>query len=206
MGAHELARTTWTRWRWRLRGAVMWPAFVVCLALDTLILHELPISGTSTSVGDAFIVAGFLNLGAVAVLGPLVALLLRRRRPDLPWVVARDYCGTGALLLVTAVLLGVGLANRGTVQAEQRSFHAQGAALQRYVDAHAPALRHNLARADTVQMAATLYRTCVPAQRPGTALCLYIDTSTSPPTVRRDTNSDPNERYFLGRPGAFSGQ
>src|SRR5215217_2248050 len=38
-------RVWWTRLRWRLRGATMWPAFVPLVALDALLLHELPIAG-----------------------------------------------------------------------------------------------------------------------------------------------------------------
>jgi hypothetical protein len=206
MGAPELARTTWTRWRWRLRGAVMWPAFAVCVVLDTWLLHRLPITGTATSVGDAFIVAGFLNLAAVAVAGPLLALLLRRLRPDLPRVVARDYAGTAALVVTAAVVLGLGLVQRPAVQAQQRSFRAQALALRGYVDAHAPALRADLPRADTVQLDTDFYRTCVPEPDPAIALCLFIDTSRSPPVVRLDSDRDPNARYFLGRPGDFAFQ
>jgi len=206
MGAQDTARITWTRWRWRLRGAVMWPTFVVCLAVDTFILHRLPISGSATAVSDAFIEAGFLNLAAVAVLGPLLSVALRRRRRDLPRVVALDYAGTAALLLVTILLLGAGLAHRPTVVAAQRSFRDQALALRSYIDANAPGLRHNLGRADTVQLDTGFYRTCVPASDPNTALCLFIDTSTSPPGVRRDSDSEPNERYFLERPGDFGTQ
>lgn len=206
MGAHELAHTTWTRWRWRLRGAVMWPTFVVCLCVDTIILHLLPSDGTSTGLSDAFIIAGFLNLAAVAVLGPLLSVVLRRRRRDLPRVVALDSAGTVALLLLTACVLAAGLLHRPTVLAAERSFRAQGLALRGYVDAHAPAYRRNLGRADAVQLDAGFYRTCVPADNPAVALCLFIDTSHSPPTVRRDSDSAPNVRYFLGRPGDFSAQ
>lgn len=206
MGAHELGRATWIRWRWRLRGAVMWPTFVVCLAVDTVILHRLPVLGTSASLGDAFVEAGFLNLAAVAVIGPLLSVALRRRRRDLPRVVARDYAGTAALLAMSAVALAAGLLHRPHVLAAQRSFRAQSVALTRYVDAHAPLYRHNLPRADTVQLAGDFYRSCVPANDPSTALCLYIDTSHTPPVVRRDTDTEPNARYFLGHPGDYSVQ
>ena len=204
MGADELGRTAWTRWRWRLRGAVMWPAFAVCLLADTVILDRLPVSGSSSSLGDAFVEAGFLNLAAVAVLGPLLSVALRRRRTDLPRVVARDYAGTAVLLAVAAGVLIAGLAHRPAVRAAERSFAAQGAALRRYVDADAPAYRSRLARADTVALDPTLYRTCVPSGDPTRALCLFIDTSHSPPTVRRDPDTDTNSRYFLGRPGDYA--
>ena len=205
MEVHELARARWTRWRWRLRGAVMWPTFAACLVLDTFILHRLPISGAATSVPDAFIEAGFFNLVAVAVFGPMLSLGLRRWRRDLPRVVARDHAGTAALLVVTVVVVGAGLLNRQTVVAAERSFRAQGLALRSYVLANAPSYGPNLGHADTVQLDANFYRTCVPADNPATALCLFIDTSHSPAVVRRDPNRDPNSPYFLGRPGDFSG-
>jgi len=205
MGAHELGRATWTRWRWRLRGAAMWPTFVLCVVLDTVLLHVLPISGAATGVSNAFIEAGFFNLVAVAVLGPLLGLGLRRLRPDLPRVVANNDAGAVMLLLIAVAVLGGGLLNRPAVQAADGSFRAQGQALVRYVSGHAPALRRNLPHADTVQLATTLYRTCVPADDPPTALCLFIDTAHSPPSVRRDTDTDPNWRYFLGHPGDYAG-
>ena len=79
----------------------MWPAFALCLVADIVLLHELPPAGAGISVADAFLLGGVLKLVIVAVLAPLAALLLRRRRPDLPRVVAGDYAGT-ALLLVGA--------------------------------------------------------------------------------------------------------
>ena len=44
------------------------------------------------------IVAGFINVLTVVLLAPLGGLLLRRRRRDLPFIIARDYAG--ATLLV----------------------------------------------------------------------------------------------------------
>ncbi len=182
----------------------MWPAFAVCLIADTVVLYRLPISGSSSSLGDAFVEAGFLNLAVVAVLGPLLSVALRHRRRDLPRVVARDYAGTAARLAVAVGVLVAGLMHRPAVLAAERSFAAQGAALRRYVDADAPAYRPSLAHADTVALDPSLYRTCVPAGDPARALCLFIDTSHSPPTARRDPDTEPNSRYFLGRPGDFA--
>ena len=36
---------SWTRLRWRLSGATMWPAFALALVVDALLLHLLPIAG-----------------------------------------------------------------------------------------------------------------------------------------------------------------
>ena len=38
-------RVWWTRLRWRLRGATMWPAFLLALVADTVLLRALPIAG-----------------------------------------------------------------------------------------------------------------------------------------------------------------
>ncbi len=83
------------RLRWRLRGAWLWPAFVVATLAEMALLHWLPVQGESTRWISAMLVAGCLNLIAVVVLGGPGALVLRRRRPDMPKVVASDYAGRG---------------------------------------------------------------------------------------------------------------
>ena len=40
-------RVWWTRLRWRLRGATMWPAFLVAVVVDAVLLRTLPIAGDS---------------------------------------------------------------------------------------------------------------------------------------------------------------
>src|SRR3954447_18223154 len=85
----------WSRLRWRLRGAWMWPAFVGLTVFDGLLLHARPIAGDSMSVVEGLLLGCFFTLVAVAVVAPLIgALLRRRRRPDLPRIVAHDYAGT----------------------------------------------------------------------------------------------------------------
>lgn len=200
----EVGRGRWTRWRWRLRGASMWPLFAVCVVADTILLKVLPISGVSTSVSDAFVVAGFLNLAIVAVLAPLAGAALRRVRRDLPRVVAVNYAGTVLLALCSLSLLLTGLVHRPVVVAAQHSVRADALAMQQYVEDHAPlAFRRNLARADSVRLDPTFFRTCVPGSRPGVALCAFIDTSRTPPTVRVNPDRVPNEVYFEREPNAF---
>src|SRR5438309_1987385 len=99
-----------SRLRWRLRGAWQWPVFGVLVVGDAVLLHVLPVAGDDGAgpVG-ALLLAGFFNLVAVAVVGPLGGWALRSRRPDLPKVVASDYAGTVAMVVVTGVLLGIGL-------------------------------------------------------------------------------------------------
>ena len=75
------------RLRWRMRGATLWPAFVVAVAVDALLLELLPIEGDDgPGLFAAAILAGFLNLFVVAVAAPLAGLALRRRRGGTPAV------------------------------------------------------------------------------------------------------------------------
>src|SRR4051794_33586690 len=107
-GADAERRSGLRRLRWRLRGAWLWPAFVVVTLLEIPLLHWLPLAGERTSAIGALLLAGTLNLIAVALLGGLGGIALRRRRRDLPKVVADDYAGTAALALVAAVFVVVG--------------------------------------------------------------------------------------------------
>jgi len=182
----------------------MWPLFAVCVVLDTALLAALPVSGVSTSVSDAFVIAGFLNLAIVAVLAPLAGVVLRRVRRDLPRVVAVDYAGTALLSLCSLSLLLTGIVHHPVVAAAQRSVRADALALREYVERDAPAAyRRNLARADSVRLDPTFFRACVPGTRPGVALCLFIDTSKSPPVVHVDPDRVPNAVYFEREPGDF---
>jgi len=182
----------------------MWPLFAVCVVADSALLTLLPISGVSTSLSDAFVVAGFLNLAIVAVLAPIAGVVLRRVRRDLPRVVAVDYAGTALLLLCSLSLLLTGIVHHPVVAAAQRSVRADAVALRAYVDLHAPAVyRHNLDRADSVRLDPTFFRTCVPGSRPDVALCLFVDTSATPPVVHVDPDRVPNDVYFEREPGDF---
>src|SRR3979490_1128631 len=80
----SMERASLTRLRWRLRGAWMWPAFVVVTVVDALLLHALPVATDGIGGVPALLLSGFLNLFVVAVVAPLSGRLVRRRRPDLP--------------------------------------------------------------------------------------------------------------------------
>ncbi len=182
----------------------MWPAFGVCLVADFALLLSLPPWGDAMGGVDAFLVAGFCNLVVVAVAAPLAGLLLRRWRGDLPRVVARDYAGTALLAAATVALLIAGLVHQPAMADAQRSFQAQSDAMRMYVAHQAPAqYRRHIDRADSVRLDAHLFRTCVPGDDAQRALCLFIDTSQSPPGVRLDPDQAPNWRYFNHRPAAF---
>jgi hypothetical protein len=183
-----------TRLRWRLRGAWMWPTFVALTVFDALLLGALPIAGeTGPDFVPGLLLAGFMNLVAVAVIAPLVGLVLRGRRTGLPRVVANDYAGTALVVVVSVVLLAVGLIHRPAIQEAKRDRAASLAAVQRYVLMRAPAqYRAHVALVDTARMDSDLFRTCVPGARPERALCLFVDTSQSPPGLTLDHSRAPN--------------
>jgi hypothetical protein len=185
------------RLRWRLRGAWLWPAFWALTVLECALLHWLPVQGDATGWVAALLVAGCLNLLAVVVVGGLGALVLRRRRPDLPKVVADDYAGRAALALVAASLLGAGVANHPAIEHRRAGFAQQSAAVRAWVAVHGDAVaRANVARADSIMLDDDLYRTCVPRLDPKRSLCLVVDTSRSPPAIRRDRSREPNTGFI----------
>jgi hypothetical protein len=184
------------RLRWRLRGALLWPAFALVTLLEIPLLHWLPLAGRRTGVPAALLLAGTLNLIAVAVLGGLGGRAIRRRRPDLPKVVADDYAGTTALALLAVVFVAVGLAHRPEIAAERAAFGEQSLAVHRWVEAHGDAFsRAHVDAATTLRVDAGLYRTCVPGRDPRRWLCLIVDTAPSPPVVRRDPDHESNASW-----------
>lgn len=185
------------RMRWRIRGAWQWPAFMALTIADGLLIHTLPLAGDGTSVVAGVILAGFFNLFAVAVLAPIAGLVVRRRRRDLPKVVASDYAGTALLVCVTALLLAAGLLHHPAVRAGERAMAAQADAVRGYVLSQAPAAyRLGLADANTWKIEDDLFRTCVPKHGSTRWLCLMVDTSQHPPGVKVDEDHVPNQSFF----------
>ncbi len=176
-----------------MRGAWLWPAFALLTLLEAGLLRWLPVAGSGTGAVGGILLAGCLNLAAVAVLGGLGGVWLRRIRRDLPKVVADDYAGMAALGAVAAALLAAGLVHRPELRAEQRAFAEQSLAVRRWVKAHGSSFaRAHVDAADTVLVDEGLYRTCVPGADPRRWLCLVVDTSQRPPRVRRDVSRESN--------------
>src|SRR5215207_8444630 len=168
-----------------MRGAWLWPAFFGLTALDGVLLALLPpYEGTPRGAIGGVLLAGFANLAVIAVLGPLAGLALRRRRPDLPRVVANDYAG--------AALLAAGLLHRPAEAAERGDEAAVFAAVHEYVISRAPRWERGLDRIDAVQLAPEVYRACVPGADPRRSLCLIVDTDRRPAGVVRDESMEPN--------------
>lgn len=183
------------RLRWRLRGALLWPLFAVLTVSDAVLLRVLPIAGTGTPLIEGLLLAMFFNLVAVAGLGRLVGWWLRRRRPEIPRVVAEDRAGSALLCAVTAALVVGGIIHAPRAGDAARAVRAQQAAAEAYVRAHGgPVHRANLGAMDTEQHSSGFFRTCVPgdASADVSALCLLIDASDDPPTVVVDRDRSPN--------------
>ncbi len=191
------------RLRWRLKAALLWPAFWLLTLIDALLLGELPIAGDGgTAFVPALLLSGFFNLIAVAVVAPLAGLALRRRRRDLPRVVAFDHAGTALLLCVTGALLVGGLIHRDNVRENEHDLIVQRAAALEFMrDQAPPEFRRSLPATTTIKMEDELYRTCTPGDDPDRWFCVYVATDTSPPGVTVDQNRESNES--LRRAGGF---
>lgn len=181
------------RLRWRLRGAWLWPAFVVVTLAEMCLLRWLPVAGEGSGLVAGLLLAGCLNVIAIAVLGGIGGVVLRRARGDLPKVVADNYAGLGALAAVAVAFLVAGLAHRPELAAQRAAFAEQSQAVRLWVQANADAFaRAHVGSSDTVMIDTDLYRTCVPGPDAKRWLCLIVDTAPSPPHVRRDPSRESN--------------
>jgi hypothetical protein len=187
----------WTRrLRWRMRGAWQWPLFVLLTVIDGIVLSELPFysRGPGTLAGG-LLLAGFANLLVVAVVAPLLGGGLRRRRPDLPRLVASDYAGAAALGTLTLLFILGGVLHRPAVAADRAEVAAVAASTRDYVLGSAPEYRGGVTRIDAIQLEDDLYRSCVPGADPQRWLCLFVKTAQRPPGVVRDPDQTANSAY-----------
>jgi hypothetical protein len=184
------------RLRWRLRGAWQWPAFMALTLVDALLLVLLPpYEGAPENLFPGVILAGFVNLIAIVLLAPLVGRLLRRRRPDLPRMVAANYAGAAVVAAISAVLLAGGLAHRSAAQAEVGNEQAVAAAMHQYVSEQAPEYRGSLGAIDLIRLDEDYYRACIPGDDDRHFFCLFVSTDQHPPGVTRDTEEVSNSSY-----------
>jgi hypothetical protein len=192
-----------SRLRWRWRGALLWPAFAVLTLVDALLLGVLPIAGDDgTPFVGGLLLAMTFNLILVAVVAPLLALWLRRRRPDLPKVVAQDTTGTVLVVCVTLGFLVGGLIHAPVRAEAERDFAAQYVAARDYAHARAPEqFRDGVGQMTTLKLEDELYRTCVPGDDPKRWFCMYVSTESTPPGITVDRNRESNAS--LNRLGAY---
>jgi hypothetical protein len=175
-----------------MRGAWQWPVFAVLTLADAALVAWLPFTGEGADAAGALLFAGFVNLLVVAVLAPFVGMALRRRRRDLPFMIARDYAGTALLAFITACLIGGGLAHRSALAAERRDEQAVFAAVHRYLETNEPAFAPYLDSLDMRLLEHESYRACV--SRPGDHLpiCFFVNTGQSPAGITKDPTRHAN--------------
>lgn len=196
MSTPRTERLWWTRLRWRMRGAWLWPAFVVLTVVDGVLLTRLPPYGSGPrDIVSGVLLAGFLNLFLVAVVAPLLGRRLRRRRSDLPRVVANDYAGTALIWAAAFAFVIGGLLHRPAVLGEQEDRRAQFAAVHAYISASAPEYQPGLRAVDSLRIEPDVYRTCVPGSDPKRPLCLIVNTDQHPASVTRDKDRASNASY-----------
>jgi hypothetical protein len=161
---------------WRRRGAWLWPVFVCLTVADAIIGHAWPPIGDTQSVFAAALLGAAFNLFGVIVLSWPLSLLLRRVRPDLPKLVARDYAGTALVAAVTAVLLTTGLVHRATVVSHQNALRDAATRAEAWIGAHAPdQFRRNAALINTFTIeAGRLYRSCAPNAQGNRSYCVVV--------------------------------
>ena len=153
------------RARWRRRGAWLWPTFAILTVADAVIGHLLPPSGDSGTLLGAGLAGLFLNLIAIALLSVPLGAAVRRARPGLPKIVARDYGGTTAIVAISVALLIAGLVHRPSVLAHRSAMQDAITRAQAWIGARAPAeFRRNIEFVSTVVIEpGSIYRTCVPS-------------------------------------------
>jgi hypothetical protein len=168
----------------------MWPAFIVATLVEGVTFDRLPFSGDGPDgIIAALLLAAGLNLIVVAVLAPVAGFLLRRRRRDLPRQIATDYCGTALVAGLFVALLAAGVVHHGAIARDNRDRAASYTATSVYVHNQAREYLPGLDAMDAVKVEDGMWRTCVAGERP---LCLFVDTSQSPPGVTRDGDRIPN--------------
>jgi hypothetical protein len=165
-----------TRARWRWRGAWLWPTFVAAAILDGVIAAVRPFTGDRQSFAGGVLGGLILNLLAVLLCSRAFGGLVRRRHSDLPVPIARNYGGTVAVLLVSAVFLAIGVARHASIVGRQRALRDAVVRAEAYIGDHAPAaFRAEATRTDTfVIQPGTIYRTCAPSRDDRRSYCVIV--------------------------------
>ena len=185
------------RLRWRLRGAWQWPAFMALTLVDAVLLVLLPpYDGAPEHLFPGVVLAGSVNLLALVLLAPPLGRALRRRRPDLPRLVASNYAGATLVVGITALLAAAGLAHRSPGRAEDGRRQAVAAAMHAYVVEQAPEHRDSAGAVDIIRIDRDYYRACIPGDDARHWLCLFVTTDQHPPGVTRDTEELSNSEAY----------
>jgi hypothetical protein len=188
------------RLRWRRRGAWLWPAFAAATLADAALGHALPPAGDEESIAGAAVIGLVLNVIAVILLSRPLSSMLRRRRKDLPPIVARDYGGTTAVLAVSLVLLTAGLVHHETVMSDQSAQKDAIARAQAWIGDRAPAeFRRDVAYISTFAIEpGRIYRECVPSHSTARTYCVVVDERQPFARSVRFSGYEPNSLFGEG--------
>ncbi len=150
------------RLRWRLRGAWLWPSFVVLSLADAAVIHDLPPSGDSASWVSGWVLGAVLSLLAIVIFARFLGRAIRRLRPDMPRIVAQNYAGAVITLAVTLLLLAGGLIHHPVIASDGVALQDATARAEAYIGDHAPqAFQPGLHRLDTYPVQSPIvYRSC----------------------------------------------
>jgi hypothetical protein len=202
MDSARLSRTRSriVRLRWRRAGAWLWPSFVALTIIDAAIGHALPPAGLTESLIAAALLALVLNLLGVLFLSRPIGWMLRRSRPDLPDVVARDYAGTVVVLALTATLIVAGAVHRPAIQASQRAMQDAIARAQAWIGDRAPdEFRRNLRFVSVLRIQGdVIYRACVPNVANTKNYCVIVDRTKPLDQSVRFSGYEPNATLASG--------
>lgn len=178
----------------------MWPSFIGLTALDAVIGASWPPAGDGWDVIGAGLFAGFANLAAIVALSVPLKHLIRRRRPDLPKMVAGDYAGTTMMGAITVALLVAGLIHQSAVQSDERAMADAIARAQAYIGDRAPAqFRGNVRYVNTyVIQSGSLYRICVPSIVGDQLYCVVVHERLPFAQSVRPSGSEPNSVLGAG--------
>ena len=192
------------RLRWRMRGALQWPAFVLFTLLDGIVISALPpalIEEPNLIVG--VLAATFGNLVLIGAVAPFLAgRLARRDRLDTTArELLQDRIAAIALAIGLAACLVSGLANRPVIVSETEATEEVGRELRAYVErSGSEELRRNLETANTIRLSEGFFRTCIARDDRRRYFCLFIDTEKDPTEVRRDPSAEPNAGFAAPDP------
>lgn len=166
------------RWRWRRRGAWLWPTFVGVTALDAVTVHLLPFMGDAQSLAGGLMAGLMINLLVVVLLARPLGAVARRLRGDMPRSVAANYGGTAALIAVPFLLLLAGWLHRPAIQDQQRMMDDAITRAIAYIGDRAPAaFRVNVTHTSTYAIQpGSVYRTCVPNVAGTRTYCVIVNT------------------------------
>jgi hypothetical protein len=189
-----------TRWRWRWRGAWLWPAFAAGIVADAVIGHLLPPAGESQHPVGAALVGMFFNLAAIILLSRPLGAVIRRRRPDMPRLIARDYGGALGVSLITFGLLLAGVIHRHVIDHHRTARRDAIVRAQAFIGARAPEpFRHELAAVDVYAIQpGRMYRVCVPPPPVTRSYCVVVDASRPLASSVRFAGAESNATFAQG--------